>query len=445
MKKITELVKKLLNNPLIINILSVGIITLIVKGLGFYKETLVASTIGLSELLDTFYIAILIPSFVQNVFVGSLKNLFIPNYLAEIKSTNKAGEFQSVSFIIITGMVVILSLLSILFVYFGLEFVFKGHNPLYYELIRMQFYIILPCLLIWGYSSLIGGLLEIDNKFIISSLTPIFASITTIICLVFFKEELRERVLAIGILSGSILGFLFLTGYSYSSKNLTLKHPVINSNIRVMIKQLPPKITSGFLTGINPFVDQFFAAQLVVGSVSAINYGIKIPQFIVGILILAIGNVLLPHFSKLTVENIEKAYQQLFKVLKLIFGSTLVVVVIGIYFSDEIVSFLFERNEFEAEDTLLVADLQRIVLIYVPFYLTTLVLVKFLTSINKNSFMAWVSLWNLILNIILNSILIKTIGIYGLVLSTTMVYIVSSLFYLGFTLKEFKKLKLNTN
>ena len=339
MKKITELIKKLLTDPLIINILSVGVITLVVKGLGFYKETLVASTIGLSELLDTFYIAILIPSFVQNVFVGSLKNLFIPNYLAEVKSTNNAGEFQSVSFIIITGMVVILSLLSILFVSFGLEFVFKDHSPLYYELIRMQFYIILPCLLIWGYSSLIGGLLEIDNKFIISSLTPIFASITTIICLIFFKEELGERVLAIGILSGSILGFLFLTGYSYSSKNLQLKHPVINSNIRVMIKQLPPKITSGFLTGINPFVDQFFAAQLVVGSISAINYGIKIPQFIVGILILAIGNVLLPHFSKLTVENIEKAYQQLFKVLKLIFGSTLVIVIIGIYFSDEIVSF----------------------------------------------------------------------------------------------------------
>ena len=61
------------------NILLVGVITLIVKVFGFYKEILVASTFGLSVLLDTFLIAILIPSFIQNVFISALKNIFIPH------------------------------------------------------------------------------------------------------------------------------------------------------------------------------------------------------------------------------------------------------------------------------------------------------------------------------------------------------------------------------
>ena len=93
-------IKDFIKQPLIINILIVGAVTFFIKVIGFYKETLVASSFGLSELLDTFYIAILIPSFVKNVFINALKNIFIPNYIAEISVEGNKGEFQSIIFII---------------------------------------------------------------------------------------------------------------------------------------------------------------------------------------------------------------------------------------------------------------------------------------------------------------------------------------------------------
>ena len=419
--------------------ISVGALTLIVKGFAFYKETLIASMFGLSELLDTYFIAILIPSFVQNVFVGALKNLFIPNYLAELKNSGKKGEFQSISFLIITAMVLVLAIGLIIFTEFFLTDLYPDHDAKYYKSIRLQFYIILPSLIFWGYSSLLSGLLEINNKFSVSSFSPILSTLVMIVCLLFFQDIFGDMVLAVGILLGSLISFLYLLFYSIRQNEVILCKPRVNANIRMMIKQLPPKITSGFLTGINPFVDQFFAAQLAIGSISAINYGIKIPQFVVGILILALGNVLLPYFSRLIVEDLDKAYVHLFRILKINFGFTVIITLVTVLFSTEIISLLFERNEFTPEDTVLVSDIQRIVLLYVPFYLTTLVLVKFLTSINKNSFMAWTSLWNLVLNLILNIILIDKFGIYGLVLSTTIVYVISSLFYLGFTIKQYKK------
>lgn len=443
MKNSKEKIKIFLSQSVVSNILSVGLLTLVVKGLGFYKETLVASTFGLSKLLDTFYIAVLIPNFVQNVFVSALKNLFIPNYLLELKTSKKIGEFQSVGFLIITLIVVVLTILCILFSIYFLEYVFSGHDLEYYRLIRKQLYIILPCLIFWGYSSLLSGLLEINDKFVISSVTPIISSITTIICLLVFQEQLKEMVLAYGLLTGTIISFFYLLFYSIGQKELLIKRPRINDNIRSMIRELPPKITSGFLTGVNPFVDQFFAAQLAIGSIAAINYGIKIPAFVIGIILIALGNVLLPHFSKLIVEDMSKAYKQLFQILKLIFVTAAVISLVTAIFSNQIIELLFERNEFDSEDTALVADLQQIVLIYVPFFLCTNVLVKFLTSINKNSFMAWTSLWNLILNIILNYALMDIYGIYGLVMSTTIVYIISSFFYFGFTWKEYKKYQLH--
>ena len=433
--------RKTMKTPLVKYMITVGVLTLLAKALGFYKETVIAAQIGLTELLDTYYIALLIPGFLQTVFIGSLNNLFIPNYITELSTTNKKGEFQSVSFLIITVLVAVLTLLCLVFSIYFLEMVFPGHPSAYYELIRNQLYIILPSLLFWGYSGMFGGLLQVNNKFFFSSLSPILISVVFLVCLFGFKEELGNMVLAVGTLAGAIVTFLFTLFFVLSKKMLVISRPVVNPNIKLMLGQLPPKITSGLLTGLNSFIDQFFAAQLVVGSIAAINYGNKIPAFAVGIIITVIGAVLLPHFSRMVNTDLEKAYQQLFRILKIIFFGALAATLITYLLSNQIVQLLFERKEFKPEDTIVVAKIQQIAILYVPFYLCTLVCVRFLTAINKNKFMAWTSFWNLCLNLALNIILMRYYGVYGLVASTTVVYIIASFVYVGYTYNQFQAFK----
>lgn len=430
---------KILKNPIIKNILIVGGISLSVKLVAFYKETLVASSFGLSMLLDTYYIAVLIPTFIQNVFIGALKNLFIPNYVTEMNTSRNLGNFQTITFAAITSLVIILVLLAFIFDQFFLEMVFPGHEEGYYLLVRKQFYIVLPCLFLWGYSGFLSGLLEIKEKFLTSTLSQFFVPLTIIVLLLFFESYLGDLVLVTGLTFGSLLSFIYLLSMALRHRTIVLGRFRINSNIKVMLNQYAPKVTSGLLTGINPFVDQFFAAQLVIGSISAIQYGTKIPAFAVGILILAIGNVLLPHFSRLINEDQLKAFKQLFSILRIVFLGSSIVILATIIFSEDIIRLLFERNEFTSEDTFKVANIQRIALVYVPFYLCTLVCVRFLTAINKNKFMAITSGWNLILNLILNIILVKYYGVYGLVLSTTIVYVISSMIYVGFTHSLYRK------
>lgn len=431
--------KPLLKLPVIKSIAVVAFISCFIKVTGFYKETMVAASFGLSELLDTYLIAVLIPSFVQNVFVDALSNLFVPNYITELKTTNQKKAFQSVSFLIVTGIVVLLTIVCLIFSEYFLTIVFPNHNESYYRLIRIQFYWILPCLFFWGYSSLLCSLLEVKSRYVYSTISPIFITITTIVGLLFFREELKEIVLAVGILSGSFISFLFLLIVCIYYQEISLGKPVINKNINTMIAQLPPKAASGILTGSNSFVEKFFSAQLVAGSIAALTYGSKIPAFAVGMLILPLGSVLLPHFARGINEDLGKAYKQLFKILKWVFFSSLVISVVAIFTSNDIVRFLFERKEFTADDTLIVANIQKIGLIYIPFYLCTLICVKFLTAINQNRFMAWTSFWNLGLNLLLNTILIKYYGIYGLAMSTTLMYLISSIIYVSFTYKQFKK------
>ncbi len=441
LKNAINYLNKLKANDVIRNIVLVASLTLIIKVIAFGKESLVASYFGLSLLLDTYFIAILIPSFIQNVFIEALKNLFIPNYIIELKTSNQKGSFQTITVLTITILVIVLSILSIIFVEYFLEIVFHGHNSEYYHLVRKQFYYVFPCLFIWGYSGFLSGLLEIEKKYFLSTISNVFLPITTILVLIFLKDTLQDITLAVGLTLGSFLGFVFLLYAAIKNNVIEFARPVRSSNVDMMLKQYIPKSTSGLLTGINPFVDQFFAAQLIVGSIAAMNYGVKIPSFFLGILIMAIGNVLLPHFSELIAENVQKAFAKLFQILKIVFIGSIVITIIVIYFSNDIIRILFERNEFTSNDTFVVANIQKLVLISLPFNLATLICVKFLISFNKNTFMAWASFWNLILNLILNIILIKSLKVYGLVLATTIVYIVSFIIYVGYTYSLYKKIK----
>ncbi|MBQ0786115.1 MAG: virulence factor MviN, partial [Oceanihabitans sp.] len=67
--------KKAIKNPTVINVITVAIISILVKGLGFYKEIIVAGSFGLSELLDTFFIAALLPGFISEVFLNAFKSV----------------------------------------------------------------------------------------------------------------------------------------------------------------------------------------------------------------------------------------------------------------------------------------------------------------------------------------------------------------------------------
>ena len=421
-------ISNLLKNATILNVITVGLTTMLVSGMGFFKEMVVANSFGLSELLDTFYIAVLVPSFISGVFLGSFKSVFIPNYVSELKTGNNVGAFQSTSFIITVGVSLFFLLLAVLFTDVYLETFFEGHTEQYYELIKTQFYYVAPCILFWGFSSLLNGLLTIDNEFKFSSIASVFTPISIIICLIFFKEQLGNLVLALGTLFGSALSFMFLAFIAFKRKIINLRKPDFKSvNIKVLFRQLPAKLSSSLLSGINPLIDQYFSAQLIVGSIAALNYGMKIPSFAIAIVGIALGNVLLPYFSKKAIDDREATFKKLKHILKyLIIGSCIVVVVL-ILLSSPMIWLTFERNAFTSDDTTIVSKIQQMYLLQIPSYIVGLVMVKFLTAINKNNFMVLTSVISLILNITFNFILIERMGVYGLALATSLVSIINSI------------------
>lgn len=429
--------KKFKNNATATNIILVGVISVIVKVFGFYKEVVIAGEFGLSEILDTFFIALLIPGFVNQVFLSAFKSVFIPNYIAEKKINSKIGSFQSTSFVVTIGTSLVFTFISYLITDVFLEVFFPDKTEAYYQLVKVQFYYLLPCIFLWGLTSLLSGLLNIYKEFTYSSLYPIITSISMVVCILFYKEQLGEKVLAVGMLIGSFGQLLLLFIISLKLDILKFAFPDFKSpNAVMMFKQVPAKVSSGFLTGLIPVTDQFFAGQLIVGSIAALNYGLKLPAFFTTILILALGNVLLPYFSKTTLDNPKKAFKSLFLILKWVFLVSFVIMLITSFFSSEIVSLLFERNNFTSNDTAIVAQIQVVFFIGVPFAICGNLFVKFLTSINKNAFMAYVSLGSMLLNIIFDFIFMKWYGLIGIAVCTTVIQILKIFVFYYYTNRQ---------
>ena len=427
-KLIVNWIKKILKNPTITNIAIVAIMTIMVKGTGFYKEIIIADNLGLSKLLDTFYIAILIPGFMSNVFLEGFKSVFIPNYIIEKNTTKNVGAFQS-TYIIVTVVVSLLfSFLAYLSTDVYLDLLFPSHDVEFYELIKEQFFYVLPCIFFWGLTSLVNGLLNIYDEFAFSSLSSIFTSLSIIICLIFFKDDLGIIVLAVGTLIGSIISFLFALTIAIKKQIIKIKKPdFVSKNIIEFFKQIPAKLTANLFSGINSIVDQYFGAKLAVGSIAALNYGVRIPMFTIGIVTIALGNVLLPYFSQYSVDNKEYVFEQLRRVIKITFIGSGIISLILIIFSKFIIQLVFEGNAFTTDDTIIVSKVQQMYLLQIPVYIITIIIVRFLEAINKNSFMSFLAILCLALNISLNMLLIDILGVYGLALSTSLVAMFNAL------------------
>lgn len=420
--------KELLRKRVLQNIILVSGVTLFISILGFIKETVVAANYGLSIELDTFYVAILIPGVINTVFLGSFKSVFIPNYINEIGKNGNIGSFQSTSLMITLLISLFFAGITFLATDTFLEFLYPNKSLEFYHLVKEQLPILLFAILFWGIASTLGALLNVNDEYRLSSFAGIYTPIFILLGIFFFKEHFKDTLLAWGTTIGAFASCIYLLIVAKHKKLIVLGKPDYkNNNIKIAFQQLPAKVSSGLLTALNSVVDQFFAAQLVVGSIAALQYGLKIPAFLSGLLLVAFGNVLIPYFSKLVLNNKKLAFENLFKNIKWVFIGLVVITLFGILLSDFIVALLFQRKEFTIEDTQVVSTIQKIFLAYIPFKITGMIMVNFATSINKNSIMAYISLIALILNLILDYIFMELYGIFGIALCTTIITVLKSM------------------
>jgi len=417
------------NRRIFAAMITVGAFTLVVKAIGILRQLVIADQFGTSDALDAFLIAFLVPSFAVNVVAGSFNAAFMPTYIQIRAEQNREAAqrlFSSVTVGSTILIVVISGLLALLSPYI-ISVIGSGFSPDKQALTRSIFFVVLPVLVISSLATIWASILNAGERFVLAALAPIMTPVVTVIALLAMGTLWGIYALAIGTVGGFFLEAVLLAwGLRREHFSLVPRWYGMDPAARQVAKQYAPMAAGALLMSSTDLVDQSMAAMLGPGSVSALSYGSKVVALIIGMGSIALGTAVFPYFSRMVAE---KDWEGIRCTLKTYTGLILLVTVpltiVLFRFSEPIVMLLFARGAFSTGDTLLVGRVQSLYLLQIPFYVLSIMGVRLLSALKKNQILMVISGINLIANIIGNYLFMSYLGVAGISLSTSVVYLIS--------------------
>ena len=413
--------------------LTVGFLTVSFKVASLFKELLVAATFGTSDSLDSYLVALLLPSMAVNILAGSLNAALIPAFIS-IRDREGNGAAQRL-FSGVTALSV--GLLSLLTVLLGLALPYIlpilawGFPPEKLALTRSLTLIMLPVIVLSGLATLWGSILNANERFALVAFSPVTIPLLSMVALVFGRSLWGIYAFSLGFVLGTLLQ-LFVLGWGLKRLGYLL-FPLWYGTTPALwqvLAQYLPMIGAAAIMNMSSVVDQSMASTLGAGSVSILNYGNKVVFLILGVTSTAIGTAVLPYFSKIIASG---DWTKLGHILKqqtvLIVAMTLPLTTGIVLYSEPIVRLLFQRGTFTSADTFAVGGVQAMYALQIPVYTLGIVFVRLISALAMNKVLMYGTMISFMLNIMLDVMLMRHMGVKGIALATSFVYLASFVYF----------------
>lgn len=443
MRRLSQWAAPSVNRRIFVAVLTVGGFTLLVKGSAVFKELVSAYQFGTGRELDALLIAWALPTFVINVLGGSLQAALVPVYLETIqRDGHEAGRAlvgsMSVAFLL---LLVLVSLAFLALSGWLLRLMGSGFSPAELELCRDVFYVLLPTMVLTGLARLYGGVLVAQDRFAVTTAAMLTTPLLSIVCMLLLTRVIGIYSLALGILLGAFLELAILLGLMFRERtSLSFRWHGLSPALRQVGTQYAPVIAGSVLMAGTVLTDQGMAGMLSAGAVSSLNYANKIPSLILNLTSGAIGTAVLPYFSRMVAAADWKGVRHTFRTyIKLILVTTVPATAVLTLLSGPTVHLLFQRGAFTPADTQLVSLVQICLLIQVPFYTLGILAVRLVSSLQANRILMWGSAISLALNAALDYLLMQYMGVAGIALATSFVYVVAFIYLFMMVTSTLKK------
>ncbi len=410
--------KKLFRGTLVVVI--VGIMA---KIAAFLSETILAAYLGTSYQGDAYYMVSSIQQVVYPMLSAGIWKVFLPIYKEHItkneidkayRITNKAISFFTVVSLIVTILIMVLTGPLVSLVAPG----FEGETRrICIILVRIS----APMYIFIISSAVYASILQSHNKFFGSQIREVVSHIPTILAAVLFYKRFGVYSLAIALVIGGLVRLIvelpFVDwGYKYKP-DLKFK----NKEFGVMLKRLPSALISEGVTQLNTLIDKAMASTLPEGTISALNYGHRLMNVFSGLLSTSIATALYPQMIELIATKKEKEISDLIVKIINIFCVLMVPVTFAcVLFRSELVSAVYERGSFDADSTVLTSGVFALYSIGILFIACNTVITNLFYGYGDTKTPMYISVANLLINVVLNLLFIKLWGANGLALATSL-------------------------
>lgn len=392
------------------------------KLLGFIRETILAYFYGASNISDAFLISLTIPDTLFEFIGIGLVTSFIPIY-CNLKKSAESGVSNNYMNNVINFLLFLCTSITILVWTFTPQIVKMfafGFSEETHTLGVNFTRITVLGIFFRGVIYIFKGHLQIYNNYIVPELVGLFFSLVMISSII-FSHKYYIPILAIGFVLAKIVEFIFVIPFAYSrGYRYKMFLNLHDENLKRMISLAIPGIVGISIDQLNTLIDRTIASKISVGGISALNYAFKLDMFIIGVFVLPIATVLFPQTSEMAAEGDIKGFKKaLFKATGSINLLIIPATIGAVIFAEPIVKLLFGRGAFDAQAVSMTCN----ALIFysvgmIGFGLREIFSRAFYSMQDTKTPMINATI-AMVMNIILNLILSKYMGIGGLALATS--------------------------
>ncbi|MFI5028819.1 MAG: murein biosynthesis integral membrane protein MurJ [Solirubrobacterales bacterium] len=394
---------------------------------GLAREVVAAGYYGISGPMSAFTIAFAVPNLIRALFAdAALQPAFVPIFteLLGKKQYKEAFRLASTLLLLITMVLGAITAFFVIFAPIVMPIFVPGFGPALTDLTVTLSQVLFPILIMLGVSGVVVGILNSYDRFGAFAISPLFWNLSIIVVLVvlepMFHGQDKIYAYAIGILIGTAVQLaipawdLRHTPYRFSF-SFDWRHPGLR---RVLLLMLPVTISLG-LINFNQLINSTFGSLVSHQAPAAIEKAFRIYQLPQGIFSVAVATVLFPTLARFAnageIDNLRATMANGMRLILFVLVPAAAAILV---LSDPIIQLIYQRGEFDAAQTSIVAT----ALFWFAFSLPTnglyLLQTRTFFSLQRPWQATGLATIDLVVSILAAFLLYKPFGVAGIVAGT---------------------------
>jgi len=427
---------KSVNKNIFRALLSLGSAALLIRVMGMINQIVVTARFGQGAPMDAYFVASAVPLLLASLLASGLEGSVIPAYTATRRKETKEKLFS----ILLNLLVVSLILFTVVMLIFRNQVIAFSAPALDSQRAQLAISLapyIFPVLLLMVVNSFIECLLNAEGKFGWPAYAGILVPLTSAVIVLTAGKTQGVVILCIGTIIGQLLQLIAIIIRAWRAK--IIYRPILklhSPELTAILMLAWPSLLGALISQAGPLVDQMFASSLAPGSISALNYSLKLISVPTGVIFASTGRAILPYLSQQASINDFKGFKETLRLHLWIVGiGTAVLTAFLIALAHPLVQILFQRGAFSATDTNRTASTLLGFVIGLTPMAIGFIIARAFTALRKNRILMYVTTFSVVANAFFDFLLSRWWQSFGIALATSAVYF-CTMFILFITLQR---------
>jgi putative peptidoglycan lipid II flippase len=440
--QLLDSIGSLRSSPLIRDTVVTTGLSILGKGIGFAIPFFVAAWFGIGSDTDAFFFAYGLVLLLAGVFFPVVEAVIVP-FITEIKSQNESEVKNFVGTTLVMSIAGLAALGALFFLITKPLLAAVSEFPQdSLDLISRLLLETSPLLLLLVGTSLLSGVLNAYRLFSLPAISPAVRAAVALTVIFALKDRVGVHSIALGYVLGELTRFIVLFIYA-TKKNMVPPIASIKLDSRVFefLRIASYQVAGMAILAFNPVVDKTMASWLAPGSVSILEYSDRLYEIPITLITRGLFVVLLSHWSIYFYQGLKsgpgrnsglKADSDLKRssdfrrtvvnTARIVGFGAVVLSALLILLREQLAGLVYGHGEFDKESVTAVSTVWGIYLLGLGPTMFGRVFGRAHLVLKNTKVLMLSGMMNFVLNIALNLVLIRPLGLYGLALSTTITY-----------------------